>query len=163
AGGEPASRAAAEDETPPPLEPPARPVRTSVPGVPAPQPAPLPPVSAAAAARVTVQREAAAPAPARPAPSSRTDLPATRPAPAPAAARPAPAASPARPASMPAVRPAPAPVPAPRRVVVPSSVDEGKRGKITEVMRELSTRLAATLGPDSGRIDATQEEDIWGR
>jgi pilus assembly protein CpaF len=113
-------------------------------------------------------------------PTSRPDIPAQpRSAPAlAAAARPAPqitAPSPPpaierpiekpRPAPTPAAvaRPAPMAAPAPARRPAAIAVDDQKRGKLTEVMRELATRLAASLGAEGGNVDATQEEDIWSR
>jgi pilus assembly protein CpaF len=171
---EPAAEAAGDDagdddELPPP-EPP-RPARPSTPAV---APSPLA-AAAAPAARITAPREAVRP------PSSQRDLPAS-PAPRPSAAPP-PAAS--RPASVPApMMPAPprAPAPTPAAVARPTpaavpaqaparkpvsaptpSVDDAKRNKITEVMRELGTRLAASLGLDSRGADATAEEDVWTR
>ncbi|HEY7957112.1 MAG TPA: ATPase, T2SS/T4P/T4SS family [Polyangia bacterium] len=155
-----------EDEMPPPPEPvaPPRPARpSSVDVAVARQPAPLPPSPAPAPRPVTARPV--------PAPVSRQDLPAARPT---AAPRPTPAAvvaTPpvaARPAPAPApARPLPAPTPAPARrpaaPVLSISVDEGRRAKLTEVMRELSTRLCASLGIASGAHDTTAEEDLWSR
>jgi pilus assembly protein CpaF len=154
-----------DEETPPPPEPPARPVRTTMPSGPS-GPAASPP------ARM-------APAPAAPPRSpSRIDMPTSRPAPAPVAAAPAAMPSSNRPpsqvqpiarptpAAVPASRPAPAAVAPARRPApapAPAPVDDGKRAKLTEVMRELATRLSAALGVDTGNVDATQEEDLWTR
>jgi pilus assembly protein CpaF len=143
----------AEDDAPPP-----RPARPSTPAV---APNPLPPP----AQRVTAPREAVRP------PPSQRDVPAA-PAPRPAvaapppAARPAPAPTPAPAAARPAAAAAPAARPAPAPVRKPASapaVDDGKRGKITEVMRELSARLSASLGLEGRGNDATAEEDLWSR
>jgi pilus assembly protein CpaF len=148
------------EETPPPPEPmrtarPTAPPNPSNPSMPAMSPSAPAPALARPAPVI-----AAAPAPARQPSPSRVDLP--KPAPAPAA-RPA-----SSPAPLSAARPAPAPVA--RAVHQPATqkrpavhVDDSKRSKVTEVMRELSTRLAAALGVDSGNVDTTREEDLWTR
>jgi pilus assembly protein CpaF len=153
-----------EDEAMEP--PPARPAR--------PAPAVERPAPAAPAARP-------APAVARPAPIVppveaprpvvRTDPPAAAPRPAPVAApRPAPAA--ARPAPAPVARPAPAPAPVPRRppassapasAAGPSSVEEQKRAKISELLRALSSRLFTNLGLDSEDPTVAADENLWAR
>ena len=160
-----------EDDMPPPPDPvpPARPVRPSVPAAPAPLPPVAAPLPVPTPARVTAER-AAVPPRGPSAPASRNDLPVQRPAPA-VAVRPAPAVTAPSPPPVVAARPAPAmaaprPLPAPVRkpALVPTSpAEDAKRTKITEVMRELSTRLAATLGLDNRGTDITAEEDLWSR
>src|SRR5581483_5214857 len=159
------------ESTPPP--PPDRPARPSTPAV---QPAPLPPVAPPRPAPAPIVARAPISEPPRPAP--RPDFPA--PAPAPAAVRST--LSGPRPASM-AGAPAPAPAPAPAAAAAPApaanrrptpaavpqptrrsmstvSVDDGKRAKLSEVMRELSARLTAALGGVDAR---SAGEDLWSR
>ena len=143
------SEAASEPEAPlppPREEPPPRPARPSAPPASA-----LPPV-----------RPAPAPAPR---PASVVQPVGARPAPGPVPRPSQPAISPppaARPAPLPSARPAPAPVAARKPHPTVATVDEAKRGKLTEVMRELSTRLSASLGTEAS-VDATQQEDLWSR
>lgn len=149
------------EETPPPPEP-MRSVRPTAP--PAPSNPSMPAMSPSAPPPMARPAPAIAAAPAASRSPSRVDLPA-QPRPA-AAAVPAPVSrAPSSPAPVAASRPAVAarPQPETRKQKPQIAVDESKRGKLTEVMRELATRLAATLGVDSGNVDMTQEEDLWTR
>jgi pilus assembly protein CpaF len=141
--------AAAEDEA----SEPQRPARPTAPPLASAPPTTSTPVIAA--------RPTPAPPP-RQSPS-RVDLPAQPRANANANAAPVAAARPANAAQAAAPRLAPAPRPAPQRRVIAMPVDESKRNKLTDVMRDLSTRLVAALGVDSANVDATQEEDLWTR
>jgi pilus assembly protein CpaF len=167
AGGEPGptddeQQHADEPESTPPPPAPERPARPSSPAV---APAPLPPRPAPAPAA----RPASIAEPARP---SRPDFPAPAPAPRPtltapapriAPAAPAPAAAPASAAAAAAVRrPTPAAVPKPTNKSMPT-VDDGKRARLSEVMRELSARLASALGGVDSRTIANSAEELWSR
>jgi pilus assembly protein CpaF len=167
------------------------PVRASRPSVAPPMaqpPAPLPPPAAPAPSTRPPSTPAFRPEPAQPVispptpplprpdvrPASRTDVPTMAPPPParptipaagpPAAmARPAPQPPPAqRAAAVAPPRPAPA-VPAPRRVAS-LSADESKRARVSEVMRDLSTRLMASLDI-SARINEITgaDDDLWAR
>jgi pilus assembly protein CpaF len=60
--------------------------------------------------------------------------------------------------------PRPAPPAAARRPAPVASIgDEARRTKLTEVMRELSTRLVATLGLEGPGHDVASDEELWGR
>ncbi|MGZ3426627.1 MAG: ATPase, T2SS/T4P/T4SS family, partial [Polyangia bacterium] len=155
------------EETPPPPEPmrsvrPTAPPNPSSPAMPAMAPSAPPPAPRPAPAM-------AAPAPAvRQQSPSRVDLP-VQPRAQAVPAAPVPR-TPSSPSPIAAARPAPVPAPAARPMQAPAqkrapvvAVDDSKRGKLTEVMRELAARLAATLGVDSGNVDTTQEEDLWTR
>jgi pilus assembly protein CpaF len=141
------------------LPEPVRPQRPSqVPAAPVAAPAPLPPPAAPAARPSPTSPSNPAMAPRA---GSRTDLPTMAPRPSPVPA-PAPRPSPAARPSPTAARP-PSSQSAPVRRVGMLGGDDAKRARLTEVMRELSARLMASLDITTRGPEFAPDEDLWAR
>jgi pilus assembly protein CpaF len=163
-------------ELPEPVSRPARPSQVPLGAGPQsvtqpPTPAPLPPPAAPAARAPSQPPPTAAPAPR---PASRTDLPSMAPRPSPVAAavpapRPAPAPPPsrataARPAVAPPVVMAPPPSSTRRQAHYASGAAEDlKRQRISDCMRELSTRLMQSLDITARGPEFAADSELWAR
>ncbi|MGZ3439374.1 MAG: ATPase, T2SS/T4P/T4SS family [Polyangia bacterium] len=158
------------------LPEPVRPPRPSQPpigagpqsGTQPPTPAPLPPPAAPAARAPSQPPPSAVPATR---PASRTNLPSMAPTPSPIAApapRPQPAPPPARPVARPASSPAAMTAQPPsstRRQAhyASGAVEDQKRLRISECMRELSARLMQSLDITARGPEFAADDDLWAR